>query len=207
MNQGYWIAIEGLEGAGKSTVCQQLSDWLGRLGIQTVIAREPGGTLLGEQLRSIIKQGIDNESLQPMAELLLFYAARAQLLEQIIKPTLQRGDWVISDRHDLSTQAYQGGGRGVAQSSLEQLRTLVLEGHRPDLTLYLDITPEQGLKRAAQRGALDRIEQESLRFFQRIRRRYLELAAADPTVSVIATKGPPGQVFERIQQILSVWLA
>jgi dTMP kinase len=207
MNQGCWIAIEGLEGAGKSTVCQQLSDWLGRLGIQTVIAREPGGTLLGEQLRSIIKQGIDNESLQPMAELLLFYAARVQLLEQIIKPTLQRGDWVISDRHDLSTQAYQGGGRGVAQSSLEQLRILVLEGHRPDLTLYLDITPEQGLKRATQRGALDRIEQESLRFFQRIRRRYLELAATDPTVSVITTEGPPGQVFERIQQILSVWLA
>lgn len=127
--------------------------------------REPGGTPLAEKLRDLIKQGIESDPVTDKAELLMLYAARVQLVETVIKPALARGCWVVGDRHDLSSQAYQGGGRGIDQQLMQSLRTLVLGEFKPSLTLYLDLDPEIGLQRARSRGELDRIEKQSLDFF------------------------------------------
>lgn len=136
----------------------------------------------------------------------MFYAARVQLVETVIKPALANGSWVIGDRHDLSTQAYQGGGRGVDQTMLATLRDAVLGDFRPDLTLYLDVTPEVGLKRARARGELDRIEQESLDFFNRTRARYLELAAADDSIRTIDATQSLEDVVADIRQTVTAWV-
>ncbi|WP_253306743.1 dTMP kinase [unidentified bacterial endosymbiont] len=208
MKLGRFIVIEGLEGAGKSTVCGLVATALTQAGISEVLqTREPGGTQLGEQLRLLIQQGLPDEPLQATAELLLLYAARAQLVEQVIKPALARGAWVVGDRHDLSTQAYQGGGRGIAEQVLNSLRDAVLGPFRPDLTLYLDISPAKGLQRVAQRGSFDRMEQESLLFFQRVRARYLALATDDPQIVIVSAEHSRAQIAQQIQQIITTWLS
>ena len=140
------------------------------------------------------------------AEVLMFYAARVQLVETVIKPALASGSWVIGDRHDLSTQAYQGGGRGIDQTLLTTLRDAVLGDFRPDLTIYLDVTPEVGLKRARARGELDRIEQESLDFFNRTRARYLELAAQDATIRTIDATQSLEEVVADIRRTVTAWV-
>ncbi len=208
MKLGRFIVIEGLEGAGKSTVCGLVATVLTQAGISEVLqTREPGGTQLGELLRLLIQQGLPDEPLQATTELLLLYAARAQLVEQVIKPALARGAWVVGDRHDLSTQAYQGGGRGIAEQVLNSLRDAVLGPFRPDLTLYLDISPAKGLQRVAQRGSLDRMEQESLLFFQRVRARYLALATDDPQIVMVSAEHSRAQIAQQIQQIITTWLS
>jgi dTMP kinase len=170
---------------------QLVVDTLKSLGIaDMVFTREPGGTQLAEKLRSLVLdiKSVGDEVITDKAEVLMFYAARVQLVETVIKPALAEGKWVIGDRHDLSTQAYQGGGRGIDQTMLATLRDAVLGDFRPDLTLYLDVTPEVGLKRARARGELDRIEQESLDFFNRTRARYLELAGRTAIRTIDATQ-------------------
>lgn len=202
-----FIVIEGLEGAGKTSAIAVLVEALRRRGITDMVyTREPGGTPLAEALRRLIKDGIDDEVVTDKAELLMLYAARAQLVENVIKPALARGAWVIGDRHDLSSQAYQGGGRGVDAQLLTALRDLVLGDFRPDLTLYLDLAPEIGLRRARARGALDRIEQESLAFFERTRARYQALAAADESIVTIDAGRPLAQVSEALRCGLDCWL-
>ena len=144
-----YIVIEGLEGAGKTTARNVVVETLEQLGIRDMVfTREPGGTQLAEKLRSLVLdiKSVGDEVITDKAEVLMFYAARVQLVETVIKPALANGTWVIGDRHDLSTQAYQGGGRGIDQHMLATLRDAVLGGVRPDLTLYLDVTPEVGLK-------------------------------------------------------------
>jgi dTMP kinase len=146
-----YIVIEGLEGAGKTTARNLVVEALQESGISDLVfTREPGGTILAEKLRSLVLdiQSTGDEVINDKAEVLMFYAARVQLVETVIKPALARGQWVIGDRHDLSTQAYQGGGRGIDQTMLATLRDAVLGDFRPHLTLYLDVTPEVGLKRA-----------------------------------------------------------
>lgn len=150
-----YIVIEGLEGAGKTTARDVVVETLEQLGIRNMIfTREPGGTQLAEKLRSLVLdiRSVGDEVITDKAEVLMFYAARVQLVETVIKPALAQGIWVIGDRHDLSTQAYQGGGRGIDQTMLATLRDAVLGDFRPDLTLYLDVTPEVGLKRARARA-------------------------------------------------------
>jgi dTMP kinase len=127
-------------------------------------------------------------------------------VETVIKPALASGNWVIGDRHDLSTQAYQGGGRGIDQTLLTTLRDAVLGDFRPDLTIYLDVTPEVGLKRARARGELDRIEQESLDFFNRTRARYLELAAQDPSIRTIDATQLLEEVVADIRRTVTAWV-
>jgi dTMP kinase len=197
-SNGKFIVIEGLEGAGKSTAIATVKQYLESRGHQVVCTREPGGTPLAEQLRTLVKQADLQEQIAPETELLLMYASRVQLLTNVIRPALAAGNWVLADRHDLSSRAYQGGGRQLGDSLLDTLRTAVLGDTRPDLTLYLDIDPALGLARAASRGELDRIEQEQLSFFQRTRAKYLEIAAKEPNIVVIAA----GQPLEQVQQAL-----
>ncbi|MFP1891740.1 dTMP kinase [Lonsdalea quercina] len=202
-----FIVIEGLEGAGKTSARNVVVATLRQFGIEEVVfTREPGGTPLAEQLRTLIKQGAEGEKLTDKAELLMLYAARVQLVENVIKPALQRGAWVVGDRHDLSSQAYQGGGRGIDQTLMTSLRDTVLGDFRPDMTLYLDLPPAVGLQRARQRGALDRIEQESLAFFDRTRARYQALAAADPSIVTIDAGQTLENVSHDIHQALAEWL-
>ncbi|ATM95379.1 thymidylate kinase [Yersinia frederiksenii] len=202
-----FIVIEGLEGAGKTTARDTVVATLRAQGINDIVfTREPGGTPLAEKLRDLIKQGIDGEVLTDKAEVLMLYAARVQLVENVIKPALARGSWVVGDRHDLSSQAYQGGGRGIDSKLMTSLRDTVLGEFRPDLTLYLDLPPVVGLARARARGELDRIEQESLAFFERARARYLELATVDSSIKTIDASQPIEQVSESISQVLKQWL-
>ncbi|AJI94031.1 dTMP kinase [Yersinia ruckeri] len=202
-----FIVIEGLEGAGKTTARDTVVATLHAQGINDIVfTREPGGTPLAEKLRDLIKQGIDGEVLTDKAEVLMLYAARVQLVENVIKPALARGAWVVGDRHDLSSQAYQGGGRGIDSQLMTSLRDTVLGTFRPDLTLYLDLPPAIGLQRARQRGELDRIEQESLAFFERTRERYLALAAADNTILTIDASQSLENVSAAIRRALTEWL-
>ena len=201
------VKIEG--GAGKTTARNVVVETLEQLGIRDMVfTREPGGTQLAEKLRSLVLdiKSVGDEVITDKAEVLMFYAARVQLVETVIKPALANGTWVIGDRHDLSTQAYQGGGRGIDQHMLATLRDAVLGDFRPDLTLYLDVTPEVGLKRARARGELDRIEQESFDFFNRTRARYLELAAQDKSIHTIDATQPLEAVMDAIRTTVTNWV-
>lgn len=196
-----FIVIEGLEGAGKSTVISVITYWLEQRGIDYITVREPGGTPLAEALRGLIKQDWE-EVVSPEAELMIMYAARAQLVNEVILPALAKKMWVVGDRHDLSSQAYQGGGRGLDQTVLAQLSAITLKGFKPDLTLYLDIEPSVGLARASARGELDRIEREELAFFERTRARYLELAAADNSIKTVQAERTPAEVKAQVLTLL-----
>lgn len=183
--KGKFIVLEGLEGAGKTTARNAIVEQLQAQGIaDLVFTREPGGTPLAEKLRHLIKHEAE-EPVTDKAELLMLYAARIQLVENVIKPALAEGKWVIGDRHDLSSQAYQGGGRQLDQQFMATLKNSVLGDFEPDFTLYLDLDPAVGLARARGRGELDRIEQQNLDFFHRTRQRYLELVKNNPKAVII----------------------
>ncbi|MFU2075885.1 dTMP kinase [Gallibacterium anatis] len=201
-----FIVLEGLEGAGKTSARDTVVAVLKELGInEFVFTREPGGTPLAEKLRQLIKQGEGDEVITDKAELLMLYAARVQLVENVIKPALKQGKWVIGDRHDLSSQAYQGGGRGLDANLLMTLKQAVLGDFMPDLTLYLDVDPEIGLARARSRGELDRIEQQQIDFFQRTRQRYLQLVEADEkSVTIDANLDFP-EVNKQLRQAITQW--
>jgi dTMP kinase len=206
VQQGKFVVIEGLEGAGKSSAVNTVKSWLEKQGSDVVLTREPGGTALAEKLRDLVKEPGD-EKITSETELLLMYAARAQLVENVVKPALAKGQWVLGDRHDLSSRAYQGGGRQLGDEKLSVLKQLVLGTFNPDLTLYLDIAPEIGLQRARQRGALDRIEMEALAFFQRTRDKYLEIAQSDDSIFVVDASQDMQSVQQDIVAILSEQLA
>lgn len=177
---GKFITIEGGEGVGKSTNTDLIQSLLEGRGIEVVVTREPGGTALGEELRSVLLR----PNAQPpvaMAELLLIFAARAQHLETVIEPALAAGKWVLCDRFTDATYAYQGWGRELDQGVIADLEHLVQGERRPDLTVLLDMDPSQGLLRAQERAALDRFEQEELAFFDRVRSGYLVRATAEPS--------------------------
>ena len=184
MTVGKFIVVEGLEGAGKSSVLSAIRTDLESKDIDCIETREPGGTPLAESIRSLIKQHWQ-ESVSIETELMMMYAARSQLLENRILPALKRGTWVIGDRHDLSSRAYQGGGRGVSESLITSIRAVTLKGFEPDLTIYLDVEPSIGLARARGRGELDRIETSGLAFFERVRETYRQLACDDPKIVII----------------------
>lgn len=200
---GKFIVVEGLEGAGKSSAIATIRNWLQHHQLQVVCTREPGGTPLAEKLRTLVKQVDQAEQLAPETELLLMYAARVQLLTNVIRPALTKGSWVLADRHDMSSRAYQGGGRQLDEQLINNLRQTVLGNTRPDLTLYLDIDPAIGLSRAAARGDLDRIEQEQLDFFVRTRHKYRHIAATEPDIVTIDAAQPLADVQQAIVAALN----
>jgi len=185
MNKGKFIVVEGIEGAGKSSAISVIEAMLTQYNIPFIKTREPGGTPLAEALRDIVKSASHDEELTQETELLLMYASRSQLLANRILPALAKGTWVIGDRHDLSSRAYQGGGRQFDDAIMNAIADVTLKGFTPDLTLYLDISPELGLGRAQARGELDRIELEKIEFFERVRNKYLALAMASDTTNII----------------------
>ncbi|KJY90735.1 thymidylate kinase [Vibrio neptunius] len=208
MKQAKFIVIEGLEGAGKSTAINAVLDTLKQAGIEKVTnTREPGGTALAEKLRTLVKQDHVGEELQDMTELLLMYAARVQLVENVIKPALDSGTWVVGDRHDMSSQAYQGGGRQISKQTMAALKQTTLGDFKPDLTIYLDLDPRVGLERARGRGELDRIEKMDMSFFDRTRERYLELASNDESIVVVSAEQSIDSVAQDIRTHLTNWLA
>lgn len=176
---GRFITVEGTEGVGKSTNIDYLCNLLKQEGIEVVLTREPGGTPLAEELRSLLLTPRE-EKVSEDTELLLMFAARAQHIENVIRPALDRGAWVISDRFTDATFAYQGGGRGVSMEHIETLERLVQHGLHPDLTFLLDLPVEIGLQRASARSAPDRFEQEKLNFFEKVRAAYLMRAENEP---------------------------
>lgn len=178
MKRGLFITLEGGEGAGKSSCLDFVRDWLKRHGQDVVVTREPGGTPLGERIRDLLLHGRDGMS--PDAELLLMFAARAEHLNQVIRPALERGSSVVCDRFTDATYAYQGAGRGVAGERIAVLEQWVQQGLRPNLTLLLDLPVTQGLARAGTRSAPDRFEREQQAFFERVRSAYLDAAAREP---------------------------
>jgi len=203
-----FIVIEGLEGAGKSTAVKTVVDFLKSKGIEGITqTREPGGTPLAEKMRSIVKDITDGEVLTEASELMLVYSSRSQLVANVIKPALAKGHWVIGDRHDLSSIAYQGGGRGFDENTLTSLRQIAIGDFKPDLTILLDIDPELGLSRAKARGELDRIELEQLSFFQRVGDKYKEKAASDESIVSVDASLNIDKVQAQIQTRLTEFFA
>ncbi|MCB1671766.1 MAG: dTMP kinase [Pseudomonadales bacterium] len=187
---GKFITIEGVEGVGKSTNIAFIRELLEQRGLELLVTREPGGTELAEQIRELLLAD-HTEPVDPTAELLLMFAARAQHLHTRIEPALARGCWVLCDRFTDATYAYQGGGRQLDNGTIQILEQLVQGALRPDLTIILDLDPETGLSRATQRGELDRFEKEKLEFFQRVRATYLQRAAAEPARCAVIDAGQP----------------
>ncbi len=206
MNKGKFIVVEGIEGAGKSSAICVIEAVLNKHDIPFIKTREPGGTPLAETLRDIVKSASHDEELTQETELLLMYASRSQLLANRILPALAQGTWVIGDRHDLSSRAYQGGGRQFDDRIMNAIADVTLKGFAPDLTVYLDISPELGLARAQARGELDRIELEKIEFFQRVRNKYLELATASETTDIIDASQDMLSVHNDVAKVIEAFI-
>jgi dTMP kinase len=207
---GKFITLEGGEGVGKSTNLAVIESYLAENDVEYIVTREPGGTHLAEKIRDLILDNHD-EPMDAATELLLVFAARAQHLNTKIRPAITKGKWVLCDRFTDATYAYQGAGRELGERFISALEDLVQGELRPDLTVILDLEPATGLNRASQRGALDRIEQEQIDFFHRVRTCYLEIAAANPQRCALidASKPLPAvrhQLLETLEQRLRIFL-
>ena len=205
MTPGKFITLEGIEGAGKSTVAQAVSEWLQSRGHSVLATREPGGTPLAERLRQIVvERGAEN--VPPVAETLVMFAARALHVANVIAPALARGTWVVCDRFTDATRAYQGAGRGVDPSLIEQLARAAQGPTVPDRTLLLDLPVATGLARARARSGAhcDRFEAETVAFFERVRAGYLAVARAEPQrVRVIDAALPAAAVREAVIGVIA----
>lgn len=180
VNNGVFISVEGIEGAGKSSAMLTIINWLKDKGISVTTTREPGGTKTAEQIRQLILSH-NNEKIHEMTELLLFFAARSQNIHNCILPALKAGDAVVADRFIDATFAYQHGGRGLSEDAINNLEELVLGSLKPDLTILLDVTVDVGMARIKARAELnkqqpDRIEQEKISFFNNVKNSYLQRA-------------------------------
>lgn len=198
--RGRFITLEGVEGAGKSTQCRLLVDWLRAQGVDPLVTREPGGTPTAERIRELLLEAT-NAHVSPDAELLLMFAARADHLSQCVEPALAAGRWVVCDRFTDATHAYQGGGRGLERARIAELERFVQRGLQPDLTLIFDLPVERGLVRARRRSAPDRFEAEDRAFFERVRAVYIEIAERAPErVCLIDADRPEHQVHAEVRE-------
>jgi len=180
-----FLTVEGVEGVGKSTHIETIKNFLDDRDIPCILTREPGGTPVAERIRELLLAVHEEEALCELSELLLVFAARAQHLERVVKPALAQGKWVICDRFTDATYAYQGGGRGLDVAIIAGLESLVQGELKPDLTIILDLDPRIGMRRASERGELDRFEREQIEFFDKVRQTYLDIAEADPQRCVV----------------------
>lgn len=208
MTQGRFITLEGIEGAGKSTVARFVREWLEGRGKRVTLTREPGGTPLAERVRQLVldRQG---EPITPPTETLLMFAARGLHVENLIRPALARGEWVVCDRFTDATRAYQGAGRGVDRAWIEQLASQIQRGLTPDCTLLLDLPVSTGLARVLGRSGpapTDRFEEEPAKFFERVREAYLELARAEPKrIHIINAAGTVEEVRKAVATVLETF--
>ncbi|MEN6480085.1 MAG: dTMP kinase [Anaerolineales bacterium] len=206
-----FIALEGLDGSGKSTQMRLLREALAQRDLEVVWTREPGGTSIGEQIR-IVLHDLANGSMLPITEALLYSAARAQLVAEVIRPALARGAVVITDRFAASTLAYQGYGHGLDLAVLRQITALVTGGLVPDLTIYLDLAPERGLERKladrrAGQGEWNRMDEQTMAFYQAVREGYLAMAREQPEHWLVldangTIEGIHAQIMDRIAALL-----
>ena len=201
MQSAKFITLEGIDGAGKTTQLNFIVTWLQQQGISPVVTREPGGTLLGEQLRTIL---LDNASvMHPETEALLMFAARREHLDKVIIPTLEQGRWVVSDRFTDASFAYQGGGRGLSREKLALLEDWVQGALQPDLTLYFDVPVSVGQQRVDAIKTRDRFERERAQFHQRVRAAYLDRAAECPQrIRVVDASRPLKDVQNTVIELL-----
>lgn len=202
--RAHFITVEGSEGAGKSTNIQILMEVLEERRIAYYSTREPGGTELAEELRTMVLQPRD-ENVDDLTELLLIFAARRQHVKNVIEPRLKRGEWVICDRFTDASYAYQGAARGLDRSIIDTLRDWVQEGLEPDLTLYFDVSPEIGAQRIANREH-DRLEQERFEFFTAVRAGYLELARRESRINIIDASAELAQVQASVQALFEQYV-
>jgi dTMP kinase len=199
MIKGKFITFEGVDGAGKSTHLEWFTEKLRQRGVDVLLTREPGGTPLGEKLRNILL----NQSMLAETEALLMFAARCEHVEQVIKPALLRGSWVVSDRFSDASFAYQGGGRGVPVEKLEVLENWVHAGFQPDLTLLFDLSVEVARNRLSNNADLDRFENEKDAFFEKVRQAYLDRCEKYPErFTLIDASKTPDEVKKDLEGIL-----
>ena len=204
---GLFITIEGTEGVGKSTNVSFVRQYIASHGIELVVTREPGGTPLAEEIRDVLLAP-RNESFDPVAELLLIFAARAQHISEVIAPALARGAWVLSDRFTDATYAYQGYGRGLPLDVIRLLEGVVQNQLHPDKTILLDIDVHVGLERARARGDLDRFEQEEIMFFESVRTGYKTRVEENPhRYAVVDAGNPLERVQDDIKHVLDALIA
>ena len=205
-----FITLEGIEGSGKTTQIARLVDFLEGKGLECIATRQPGGTLIGENIRSILLDPA-SKALEPTAELLLYMADRAQHIHELIRPCLMDGKTVVCDRYYDATVVYQGFARGLDIKLIRKLHHLLFEGLKPDITLLLDLPPRLGLKRAWEQlntgqrsGQESRFEAEKVAFHEKVRAGYLELARHEPDrIRVIDAAPPPDKVFADISKIVT----
>jgi len=205
MSAGRFITLEGIEGAGKSSVAKYVGDWLAGQGIAVRLTREPGGTPLAERVRGIVLER-GTEQVSAVTETLLMFAARALHVENVIVPALRSGQWVVCDRFTDATRAYQGSGRGVDAALIDALARAVHPQLVPDCTLLLDLPAAAGLARARARGGngADRFEAEAVSFFEKVRAGYLTLARREPArIQVIDAAAPLSEVQQQVARILA----
>lgn len=203
MSKGIFITIEGTDGSGKSTQIKKIEEYLKEKGFEVVLTRDPGGTRISESIRKITLDP-GNTEMSKTTELLLYYAARAQLADELIKPALNEGKIVICDRYIDSTYVYQGYGRGFSRETIDQLNNISLSGVIPDLTFFLDISPEIALKRRLNASSLDRIEKEKMDFHMRVYNGYKKLCDIFPErIARIDASNNKSKVFEDIKERLN----
>lgn len=191
LKKGVFITFEGIEGSGKTTQIKTLAEYLQEKGLEVVLTREPGGTVIGDKIRAILLNSA-HDAITPLAELLLYAAARNQHLSQVIRPAVVEGKIVLCDRYADATTAYQGAARKIGEDVLEAVHNIATDGLMPDLTLLLDLPVETGLGRAISRNVLnkeakkeDRFEREDLKFHRRVREGYLAIAKKEPARVVV----------------------
>jgi len=212
IQDGYFITLEGIEGSGKTTQARRLAERLEEMGYDVVLTREPGGTPAGMRMRSVLLDP-DSKGLDPMAEMLMYCADRAEHMAKVIRPALAKGDVVICDRHSDATVAYQGYGRGIEPELIKRLNEISTGGIKPDLTFVFELNTVLGLTRAIDRnedtGTEDesRFEREELEFHERIREGYLDIASKEPErVKVIDASGTEDEVFRIFSRLVEAAL-
>jgi len=198
-----FITLEGPEGSGKTSQLPKLAEYLRQCGFEVLTTREPGGTSISEQIRTVL-HNLENKEMNPRTEILLFQASRAQLVEQVVRPHLNKGGVVLSDRYADSTLAYQGYGHQIDIESLRVLVTFATGGLKPDLTLLLDLDVETGLRRKELKGEWNRLDAYDLDFHRRVRQGYLQLVQAEPERwEVVDASQPPIKVQEKMRRVVA----